>query len=120
MPSSDQHLLHAREERADVAVGGVAPQRRARGRERRVVEESSEALTDADEGLWALQVLALQPVARLLSKGLLDELSGCAEPGQGDVRAAREHQWKVRIPASSKTVRGIRLDAEMVLRGAVA
>ena len=54
-------------------MGGVAPQRRARGRERRVVEESSEALADADEGLWALQVLALQPVARLLSKGLLDE-----------------------------------------------
>lgn len=81
----DQHLLHAREERADFTIGSVAPQRRAPGRERRVVEQPSEALADDDEALWALQVLTLQPVARLLSKGVLDELSGCAERGLGAV-----------------------------------
>ena len=54
------------------------------------------------------------------ASGDLGGLSGCAERGQGDARPARENQWKVGIPASPKTVRGTRLDAKIVLRGAVA
>ena len=53
------------------------------------------------------------------ASGDLGGLTGCAERGQGEVRPARENQWKVGIPASPKTVRGTRLDVKIVLRGAV-
>ena len=54
------------------------------------------------------------------ASGDLGGLSGCAERGQGEVRPALENRWKVGIPASPKTVRRTRLDAKIVLRGAVA
>ena len=41
------------------------------------------------------------------ASGDLGGLSGCAERGQGEVRSAREDRWKVGIPASPKSVRGL-------------
>ena len=54
------------------------------------------------------------------ASGDLGGLSGCAERGQGDARPALENRWKVGISASPKSVRRARIDAEMVLWGAVA
>ncbi len=50
----------------------------------------------------------------------LGALSGCAERGQGEVRPARENQWKVGDSRFAEDRPKTRLDAKMVLRGAVA